>query len=89
MIAAKPPQCLPQPIAYLCAPCRAVPCGGRAVPCRFGVRSLPVMDGGGAGLIPSERVEPILLADYALFLLNRFHYRSVSTAAPCAAGLMQ
>ena len=47
------------------------------------------MDGGGAGLIPSERVEPILLADYALFLLNRFHYRSVSTAAPCAAGLMQ
>ncbi len=33
-----------------------------------------------AGLIPSDRIEPIVLADYALFLLNRCKYHSVPLA---------
>lgn len=61
-------------------PCRAVPW-----PCRAITRS----DGGGAGLIPSERIEPILLADYALFLLNRFQYRSVPKPYPSAADVRE
>jgi hypothetical protein len=74
--AAAPPQCLPLPLAYACAACHAIAVA-------VAVRSRAVL-ADGAGLIPSERIEPILLADYALFLLNRFQYRSVPKPHPSA-----